>query len=459
MKLWQGRFEKENTKVMQRANHSLPVDIALLPFDVELNRIWSEELNRIGILSGDELRAVHGALETVLAEYNEGALSAELNDEDVHTLVERRVTEIAGEAGQKIHTGRSRNEQVVTDVLLFLRHALPNIHDLLGSTVSELVASAEQQMTTPLPGFTHLQHAQPILLSHYLLSLAWSLKSDADELSNMMETSLAYCPLGSGAFAGTTFPIDRVTVARDLGFSAPTQNSIEAVSSRDAFLSTAFSMTKIMLTLSRYSEDLIIWSSPEFGFIELDESVSTGSSMMPQKKNPDSLELIRGKSARVVGDLQTLLTLVKGLPLTYAKDLQEDKPPLFDAIEQTSVSLQLFSEVVKTARWNTENMFSKIDDFLYATDIADDLTQKGLPFRKAHEVVAKLVRDAVSNKRSLSSYTASELAIFSDKFTDDLKTYTDPDRSVALRNIKGGTGPDSVDDQLVILKDWLSLDQ
>jgi argininosuccinate lyase len=451
MTLWKGRFQKEMSDMMWDFNQSLKFDIRFLPYDILTNKAWAKELAKINLLTGDEYKQLISVLERIEKDFSMEEVSDLGNDEDVHSLIERHLTESLGEVGKKIHTGRSRNDQVATDMQLFLKDASGQLSKILKDLLETAVKLSEDNINTFLPSYTHLQQAQPISFAHYILSLGFLLKEDLSRISDFQKR-IDVCPLGSGAVAGSAYPIDRSRLAKELGFSKPTDNSIVSVSSRDNVIEFVFILSTIMMHLSRYSEDLIIWSSKEFGFIELDDTVSTGSSMMPQKKNPDSLELIRGKSARVLGQLQTLFVLLKGLPLTYAKDLQEDKPALFDAVDATFSSVLIFNEVLVTLKINKEHMSASISDAMYATDVADYLVKKGLSFRESHKVVAGLVQYALANKISLKDLKLEDFKKASLLFDKDIVNIFSVQHSINLRNLKGGTGPESIKEQIKILK-------
>ncbi|PIR20729.1 MAG: argininosuccinate lyase [Deltaproteobacteria bacterium CG11_big_fil_rev_8_21_14_0_20_47_16] len=454
MTLWHGRFEGTMSDVMQACNHSLPIDIRLLPYDLRVNRAWANALCNAQLLTPDEVKAIEKGLQQISEEHVAGKFFPLPNDEDVHSLVERRLTELIGNAGKKIHTGRSRNDQVATDFRLYLKEAVAQLCDTVRDLGRALAAQAESHITTVMPGYTHMQQAQPITLAHYLLGFVSALEADFRRLQNVAK-AVDECPLGSGAIAGAAFPIDRAALAKNLGFSRPTINSLAATSQRDEALELASTLSIIMVHLSRYAEDWITYSTKEFGYLRMSDAVTTGSSMMPQKKNPDAMELIRGKASRVIGDMQTLFTLVKGLPLHYAKDLQEDKPALFDAIDQTLICLKLFTESVATAQWNTERMAANLDPLLFATDVADYLTSRGIPFRAAHAVVGKLVQDAITQNKSLSSYTLPELQKFCPDFEKEVVDCFNVKKCLDRRNLIGGTGPLSVQAQIKHHEKWL----
>lgn len=441
--------------VMQACNHSLPIDIRMLPFDLRVNRAWAGALAKVQLLTSDEVKQIEKGLQQIGEDHAAGKFSPLPNDEDVHSLVERRLTELIGDAGKKIHTGRSRNDQVVTDFRLYLKEAIAQLCAAVRDLGRTVTAQAEDHIQTVMPGYTHLQQAQPITLAHYLLGLVASLEGDFRRLQNCART-VDECPLGSGALAGAAFPIDRVDLAKQLGFSRATVNSLAATSQRDDALELASTLSIIMVHLSRYAEDWILYSTREFGYLQMSDTVTTGSSMMPQKKNPDAMELIRGKTARVIGDMQTLFTLTKGLPLHYAKDLQEDKPALFDAIDNTIMCLKLFAEATATAKWNTERMAANLDPLLFATDVADYLTTRGVPFRAAHAIVGKLVQNSVASVKALDKFSLDELKTICPDFEKDVTECFNIRKCLDRRNLVGGTGPLSVQGQIKHHEKWLS---
>jgi len=468
MALWSGRFEKKMSKAMKVINNSLDVDFQLLPYDIQTNIAWAEALADINILTKEELKQIKSGLESILTlplckgesegvdhkvstSPNPSLQRRGIQDEDIHSFVERKLTELVGDVGKKIHTGRSRNDQVATDTRLYLRDQMAKCQGLIKKLIAEIVSQANKHKETYLPSFTHMQHAQPISLAHYLLSFGFALLQTHQQIDFLLNTHLAECPLGSGAVAGSAFPIDREKLAKSLGFDRPTPNSIHATGNRDDILTTLSTISISMIHLSRYAEDWIIWSSPEFGYVQLDESVSTGSSMMPQKQNPDSLELIRGKSARVIGNLQTMMTLMKGLPFSYARDMQEDKRPLFDSVTTFQQCLNVMCDVVSTMKWNKEKMLQSITGGLFATDLADYLVNRGVEFRNAHEIVATIVRDSIDQQKDLRDYTFDDLKPFSTQFEKDVTDCFDIKKSLSKRNLTGGTGPDSVKKQIELL--------
>ncbi len=446
-KPWGGRFADGNDALMERFNASIGFDRRLLSADIEGNIAYARGLQHIGILDEDECRQIVAALEQVEREFAQPDYPLPDSLEDIHMAVERRLTEIVGPSGGKIHTGRSRNDQVNLDERLYLRAEIEALRARIVALQGVLVDSAERHVDAVLPGYTHLQQAQPVLFPHYALSLFWMLERDGGRLADAWKRT-DYMPLGSGALAGSTFPIDREFLRRELGFSAVTPNSLDAVSDRDFILETLSALAILMMHLSRFCEDLIVWSSAEFAFVELSDAFSTGSSMMPQKKNPDSLELIRGKTGRVYGDLMALLTTMKGAPLTYSKDMQEDKEPLFDALDTAALCLEVFGGAWASMSLNEERMEHMVDAGALATDLADYLVRQGMPFRDAHRVIGTLVRSALSADKALTELSLQDLQAASSDFGADALDLLDVRASLALRNIEGGTGPDAVRAQL-----------
>ena len=446
-KLWDGRFSAATDKLMEEFNASITFDIRLYEADVEGNLAQAEALRRCGVLSATEWAAIVLGLHQVRQELAEGTYRPGIETEDIHMAVERRLIEIVGPEGGKIHTGRSRNDQVALDVRLWLRNRCRLALGLITNLQAVLLDRAGKETETFLPGYTHLQQAQPIRLAHYLMSLFWMLDRDHGRLSDAMHRA-DRMPLGAGALAGSGFPVDRTFLCERLGFSAASENSLDTVSDRDHFVEAVSALATLVTHLSRFAEDWIIWSSREFGFMQLSDAYSTGSSMMPQKKNPDSLELIRGKSGRVYGDLMTLLTIQKGLPLTYGKDLQEDKEPLFDAFDTAELCLRVFAGVVQTASFRRERMRAALDPGLYATDLADVLVHRGMPFRDAHRVVGLLVAKAEELGVALVDLPEETLLKASELFRpEDLVSLT-PSSSTERRNVAGGTGSESVARQI-----------
>lgn len=453
MKLYQGRLPDGVDPLMDAINRSLPFDMRLLPQDVAVNRAWSQELVRLGVLTAEEGTAIHAALDRILADYAAGAFDPLPDDEDVHTLVERCLTQALGATGAKIHTGRSRNDQVASDLRLYTMQAVDALCAALQAAIGALVDRAEEHAETVLAGTTHLQPALPISLGHFLLSAATALQRDWQRLSDARKRT-ALCPLGAGAMAGSGFAVDRDALAANLGFDGVLPNSIDAVSDRDFCQETVAVCATLATHLSRYAEQFVIWANPAFGYVRFADQWSTGSSMMPQKRNPDAMELVRGKAARIIGHTLSLLTLTKGLPLTYAKDLQEDKEPLFDALDNSLLVVRVFGEAVASATFDPVRMSAALRDDMLATDLADALVQVGLPFRQAHERVGAWVREMEAAGRSLLSADTADLLVRFPEFGDTAPQLTYA-ASIARRQVAGGTAPRQVRAQITALRAWL----
>jgi len=446
-KIWKGRFSKETAPEMEKFSHSIETDKLLYAEDIAVNKAWAKGLNKIGVLSDKEAKEISKALELIEEEFAGGSFSVLATDEDIHSTIERRLTEITGEIGGKIHTGRSRNDQVITDLFLYLKKAISEIMKKISELEKVIIFVAKENTDLIMPGYTHLQQAQPILFSHYLLSLFWLMERDKESLL----LGLKHCgimPLGSAALAGSGFPIDLTTLARDLGFSEISPNSLDITAHRDIPISIGFAMTLISSHLSRYASDLILWSTGEFGFVEIDDKYATGSSIMPQKKNPDSLELIRGKAASAIGHLTALLSLCHGLPHSYNRDLQEDKKHIFEIVAITEGSLEIFMGVLKTLKINKETITQSLSPALLATEIADYLTKKGTPFRTAHTITGNIVKWSDENNTSLNEVPLSKLKDFSPLFEEEIYDYLTFKNALARRNLKGGTGDKSVKEQI-----------
>ena len=446
-KPWSGRFEGTTDKLMERFNASIGFDRKLYRADIEGSRAQSRALLKAGILTEKECDQVLSGLDQVEGEIEREELPLSDDLEDIHMAIEKRLTEIVGPVGGKIHTGRSRNDQVALDERLFLREAIGATIGRIDRLQAVLLSSASDQIDVILPGYTHLQQAQPILFSHYAMSLFWMLDRDRGRFSDCGGRADTM-PLGSGALAGSAFPVDREFLAETLGFGSVTPNSIDAVSDRDSLVEFVSAAAILMGHLSRFCEDLIIWSSSEFAFVELADAFSTGSSMMPQKKNPDSLELVRGKTGRVYGNLMALLTVMKGIPLTYAKDMQEDKEPLFDTVDTVSISLDVFAGVWETMQVNADRATAAMDGQILATDLADYLTRKGVPFRDCHHIVGGLVKHAMTEGVRLEALPMEVLKKASDAFGPDVKSVLSPAASISARDVDGGTSRRSVEAQI-----------
>ena len=448
-KLWAGRFSQETDALVHQFNASLHFDRCLWPFDIQGSIAHVKMLGECGIIPVEEADAIQNGLEELRTDLMAGTAQLHPDAEDVHMAVETLLTERLGPVAGKLHTARSRNDQVATDLRLYVREAIDGLRERIGCVQDTLTELAETHLDTLLPGMTHLQHAQPVRLAHHLLAYFWMLARD-DERLEQGRSRVNQLPLGAGALAGTTFPINRQRVADLLGFEGVIENSLDAVSDRDFAIETVSALALTMMHLSRLSEELILWSSHEFGWATMGDNVTTGSSIMPQKKNPDVAELVRGKTGRVFGDLTALLTLMKGLPLAYNKDMQEDKESLFDALDTAHISLSVMNTLLQNTRFNTERMASASHgDFSTATDLADYLVRQGLPFRQAHEVVGKIVGDCVRTGRVLEDLSSSDLQAASALFADaDPAALASPRGSADARGAIGGTGREAVLEQL-----------
>jgi len=443
-KLWGGRFQKETDRMVDDFHSSISFDCRLYRYDITGSIAHAKMLARVGIISQSEAEAIVAGLTGILNDIEAGRVEFSVAAEDIHMNVEQLLIARVGEVGKKLHTARSRNDQVALDVRMYVRDELDGVGQLLTELTSTLLDIADQHLDTVMPGYTHLQRAQPITLAHHLLAYCQMFSRDMDRLSDCRRR-VNVLPLGAGALAGTTFPLDRGFVAVELAFAGVTENSLDAVSDRDFAVEFAAAGSLIMVHLSRFCEEIILWSSAEFGFIELDDAYSTGSSMMPQKKNPDVAELIRGKSGRVFGDLTALLTVLKGLPLAYNKDMQEDKEALFDAVDTVKQCLLIFRPLVATMRVKKEQMARAArGGFTNATDLADYLVQKGVPFREAHEIVGRAVAYCLDCQRSLDELSLEELRGFSSVIESDVYAAIDVAHCVAARRVTGGPAPEAV---------------
>ena len=443
-KLWSGRFNEPTDAFVEAFTASVEFDQRLYRYDIEGSIAHARMLARVGILSKDEEASIITGLERIRERIDNGQFQWSVALEDVHMNVESALTEEIGDAGKKLHTGRSRNDQVATDIRLWLRDEIALIRNAILKLQQALLQIAEREVDTILPGFTHLQTAQPITFGHHMMAWFEMLERDRQRLADCRKR-VNVMPLGAAALAGTTYPIDRHYTAQLLGFECPGENSLDSVSDRDFAIEFSAAAALIMMHLSRMSEELIIWSSAQFGFIELSDSFCTGSSIMPQKKNPDVPELIRGKSGRIFGHLVSLLTLMKGQPLAYNKDNQEDKEPLFDTVDNLKGSLKVFADMVPAIHCHRDNMRqAAMRGFATATDLADYLVRKGTPFRDAHEIVGKAVARCVEKGCDLSELSLQELQDFSGEIGPDVFAVLTLEGSVAARNHIGGTAPEQV---------------
>lgn len=439
--LWHGRFAGGPSEALMAYTASLPFDQRLWPQDVAGSKAHVRGLLRAGLLTESETHKIIAALDQVADEMSSGTFIFADSDEDIHTAVERRVTEIAGDAGAKMHTSRSRNDQVATDLRLWCKTALLEIARAVHGLQEVLLAQALAHRSVYLPGYTHLQRAQPVLLAHHLLAHGWALGRDVDRLLDTL-VRLDVSPLGAGALAGTSLGIDPAATAADLGFASVFHNSLDAVGDRDFVAEALFDLSVIGVHLSRIGEEWVLWTSEEFGFASLDDAYATGSSMLPQKKNPDIAELARGKAGRLIGNLVGLLTTLKGLPLAYNRDLQEDKEPLFDSVDQVALAVTAISGMIATARFHADRMQSAADaEVTSATDIAEWLVRGGTPFRQAHAIVGALVRAHLAEGTSLRSLVNAELG-------SEAAALVAPGVGVALRSSPGGAGPGPFEAQL-----------
>jgi len=445
MKLWGGRFEKGPAEQFERFSRSLHFDGRLFFADIEGSRAWARALERVGIFTGDETGRVSAALESLAEEARREPAFFDAADEDVHTLVIRQLAERAGTGvADKLHTGRSRNEQVSLDMRIWLKGEIRAIDEAAVRLMGALLQQAERAPEVVLPGYTHLRRAQPVLWAHYLLAYFEMLTRDRARFARCYEAA-DQMPLGSGALAGSGLPIDREALARDLGFAAITRNSLDAASDRDFLLEFLFAASCAFLHLSRLAEDWILYSSEEFGFLELGDEVTSGSSLMPQKKNPDSLELIRGKTGRVLGHLVGLATVMKGLPLSYNRDMQEDKEPVFDAADQLRGALDMAALVAATATPRPEAMKqAAAGGWSCATDLAEYLALHGVSFRQAHETVGRIVRAGLAEGRAPEEWTLEQLRAFSPAFETDALPLMRDAQGIRRRELPGGTGPNAV---------------
>ncbi len=443
-KTWGGRFKENINEIVDQFNASIDFDKRLFKQDIEGSMAHCRMLAKQKIITDDEASQIISALGEIEREISRDLLNIGEDHEDIHSLVESKLIEKVGTLGEKLHSGRSRNDQVALDCRLFVREAVKRVISLVKDMQNSLVNLAEENRDIIMPGYTHLQPAQPVLLAHHLLAYYEMLKRDADRFSDCLRR-VNVMPLGSAALAGTTFDLDREAVASELEFDSISANSMDAVSDRDFVLEYLFSASVLMMHLSRLSEEIIIWSSREFGYLILPDAFCTGSSIMPQKKNPDVLELIRGKTGRVYGNLMALLTTMKGLPLTYNKDMQEDKEALFDTVDTVEHCLTVLGTLVSGISFDGEKMKRAAEEgYLMATDLADYLVNRGMTFRKAHEVVGKIVLFAIDENRALKQLTLDELKSFSRQINEDVFEWLEPASAIKRRNLYGGTGDAAV---------------
>ena len=447
--LWGGRFTGESDPSFAEFNNSFSFDRRLFAVDVRASVAHCNALVAAGVLTPDEAGEIKAGLKTILEKgQSDGRYFDEHASEDVHSFVEARLVEMIGEAGRKLHTGRSRNDQVATDLRLWLRETLDRLSRQVRSTQQALLDLAELKPGAVLPGYTHLQRAQPLLFAHWCLAYFEMLSRDRERLAETRKR-VNVLPLGSAALAGASFPIDREAVARELGFDSASRNSVDAVSDRDFCVEFVSACSLVMIHLSRFAEEVILYSTSEFGFFELSDAVATGSSLMPQKKNPDSMELVRGKAGRVFGHLVSLLTMLKGLPLAYNKDMQEDKEAIFGAFDTTNACLEVTALVLGNVKLNEERMLAAASQgMMNATELADYLVRKGIPFRQAHETVGRIVVKALASGVELGELSLEELSSFSSEIESDVFEALTLKKTLGTKSITGGTAPERVAEAL-----------
>jgi argininosuccinate lyase len=443
-KPWSGRFQKATAKNVENFTSSIHYDQRLYFYDIQGSIAHATMLAKQGIIGRAEAQKIVSALKNILADIEKRKIKFNAPDEDIHMAIEKELINRIGEAGGKLHSGRSRNDQIVLDVRLFLRAEIDSILTILAHLRLQLVKLAKSEIKTIMPGYTHMQKAQPVLLSHYFLAFGEMFVRDVQRLKDC-KNRLDVLPLGAAALAGTSLPIDRSQTAKILNFPSISKNSMDTVADRDFIAEFIFTASLTMMHLSRFCEDLILWSSDEFGFVEISDAYTTGSSIMPQKKNPDVAELIRGKTARVYGDLFAIMTLLKGLPMAYNRDLQEDKEPLFDAVDTLKNCLEVFTEMIKHTRFNAAKMYAAAQGgFSTATDVAEYLVKKGVSFRQAHEIVGKIVSYCIKSKKGLAELTLKEYQKYYNGFSSEIQNIIKLEKSVNSRQHKGGTATAAV---------------
>ncbi|MEY8259082.1 argininosuccinate lyase [Oscillospiraceae bacterium 50-60] len=454
MKLWSGRFAKDTDALVDQLNESISFDQRLYREDIQGSLAHARMLGDCGIISLEDVAAITEGLNGILRDIEAGEVEFTTDNEDIHMNIEALLTARIGDAGKRLHTARSRNDQVALDFRMYVRGEIPVVVGQLLELEKVLCRQARQYQSAVMPGYTHLQRAQPISFAQHLMAYAQMFARDVTRLEDCAKR-LNVCPLGSGALAGTTYPINRAQTAADLGFDGPMSNSLDGVSDRDYALELLSDLSILMMHLSRFAEEIILWCSWEFKFIELDDAYATGSSIMPQKKNPDVAELVRGKTGRVYGDLMGLLTVMKGLPLAYNKDMQEDKEPVFDALDTVEMCIPVFAAMLDTMTVRTDNMRQAAGrGFINATDCADYLTKKGMPFRDAYTVTGRLVADCAAKGKTLEELTLEELREVSDLFAGDVYDALNLENCMALRNSYGGPARESVERQIALIEEF-----
>ncbi|RKQ33523.1 argininosuccinate lyase [Oceanobacillus halophilus] len=459
MKLWGGRFTKPTNELVDEYTASIYFDKKLAKYDIQGSLAHVEMLKVCGIIPAEDADKIAEGLKIVAAKIESGEAELSAENEDIHMNVEKLLIEEVGPVGGKLHTGRSRNDQVALDMRLYLREALLDLTELLVKVQQSLLNQAKLNLDTVMPGYTHLQRAQPVLFGHHMMAYVFMFQRDVERITDSWKR-VNKSPLGAGALAGTTFPIDRDFVAEQLGFDGICENSLDAVSDRDFVVEFLANASLISTHLSRLCEEIVQWSSAEFNFVELDDAFSTGSSMMPQKKNPDVAELVRGKTGRVYGHLMGMLTTLKGLPLAYNKDMQEDKEGMFDTVETLKGALALFAPMVESMQVKKENMYSAVrEDFSNATDLADYLVGKGMPFRESHAVVGQVVLHCINNNKYLLDLTLEEFQSYSDLIEEDIFEAITPETVVNARDVAGGTAKNRVEEQIEKALDFIKVSE
>ena len=444
MKLWGGRFAASTDKSVDDFNSSISFDARLYKQDIEGSIAHAEMLGKCSIIPVEDAKLICVTLIEILADIEKGLVHFEVDAEDIHMNIEKILISRIGDTGKRLHTGRSRNDQVALDIRMYLKSETTEIKSMLVNLLDTLLILSEQNLNAILPGYTHLQRAQPVTLAHHMMAYFQMFRRDIGRLEDCFKR-MDVMPLGSGALAGTTYPLDRQFIADKLGFSAITENSLDGVSDRDFAIELASCISMIMMHLSRFSEEMVLWSSGEFSFVEMDDAFSTGSSIMPQKKNPDVAELVRGKTGRTYGSLMTLLTVMKSLPLAYNKDMQEDKEAIFDAVDTVKMCLPVFTKMLATMKIKKDNMYKAAQGgFTNATDVADYLVKKGIPFRSAHEIIGKMVLYCINHNKAIEQLSMEEFKGFSVKIEQDVYTEISLEKCISGRSLPGGPAVESV---------------
>ncbi|NLX77519.1 MAG: argininosuccinate lyase [Clostridiaceae bacterium] len=457
MKLWGGRFSKNTDQLTDDFNSSIRFDSRLYRHDIKGSIAHAKMLGRCGIITPEESDLICRTLEEILSDIENGHIEFDIEAEDIHMNIEKILISRIGDTGKKLHTGRSRNDQVALDIRMYLKDEIDSIKAMISGLITVLIKIAEKNLDTIMPGYTHLQRAQPVTFAHHIMAYVQMFSRDYDRLSDCFKR-LDSMPLGSGALAGTTYNLDRSFVASELGFGSITENSIDAVSDRDFILELNSALAIAMMHLSRFCEEIILWCSHEFSFIELDDAYSTGSSIMPQKKNPDVAELIRGKTGKVYGNLMSLLTVMKGLPLAYNKDMQEDKEAIFDSVDTVKACLPVFTRMIETMTVRKDRMLAAAKGgFLNATDLADYLVKKGVPFRDSHYITGKIVAYCIENGKNIDDLSMNELKTFSDRFDEDVYKAVSLETCVNERKLPGGPASGSVYASILKIKDMYNI--